>query len=195
VANGLNPPDYTLQSWEAVAAAITFGNAALNGGSQSCIDEAANMLEDTVNDLVRMDYTALENALSEMQSLGEENVTSALWLELMEAGEKGKSLLASGDQAAVDGAARQLKGLLTQLRELSAVKPAPEVVVQEVPVEVPPSEDFCNVTTHWLWKLACFLSVGLNGALLVIIWLYLWKKKRKQRDNTPLVAYDISDDR
>ena len=194
VANGLNAPDYTLSSWEAVAAAIDFGNAALDGASQTCIDEAANMLGETVAALVRMDYTSLEKALSEMQSLGEENVTSALWLELMEAGEKGRSLLASGDQAAVDTVAQQLNGLLTQLRELSAVKSDPQVVVQEVPVEVPPSEDFCNITGHWIWKLVFFLSAAVNVALLGIIWLYLCKKKRKQRDNTPLVAYDIFND-
>ena len=66
VANGLNAPDYTLSSWEAVAAAIDFGNAALDGASQTCIDEAANMLGETVAALVRMDYTSLEKALSEM---------------------------------------------------------------------------------------------------------------------------------
>lgn len=194
VANGLNAPDYTLPSWEAVAAAMDFGNAALAGSSQSCMDEAANMLAETVAALVRMDYTSLEKALSEMQALGKENVTSALWLELMEAGEKGRSLLASGDQAAVDAVAQQLNGLLKQLRELSAVKPDPQVVVQEVPVEVPPTEDFCNISGHWIWKLVFFLSAALNVALLGIIWLYLWKKKRKQRDHTPLVAYDIFDD-
>lgn len=194
IANGLNQMDYTTQSWERVTSAMDDACSALDEGDQIAVDAAAKLLKDAIAALVRMDYTVLESALAEMQALGKENITSALWLELMEAGRNGESLLTSGDQAAVDAAAKQLQGLLVQLEEQSGSHLAPEVVIQEVPVEVPPSEDYCNIAMHRGWQVLFFVSAAVNVFLAVVILVYLSKKKRKQRDNTPLVNYNIFDD-
>lgn len=193
IGNGLNRMEYTAQSWESVTTAMEGAGLALDSRDQVQIDAAAQLLKDAIAGLTRMDYTALEAALTELQALGEESLTSALWLELMEAGEKGRALLTSGDQPAVDAAAQQLQGLMLQLSQ-SATQPTPEVIIQEVPVEVPPSEDYCNISSHRGWQVAFFASLGLNVILGVLILVYISKKKRKHRDNTPLVNYNIFDD-
>lgn len=194
IANGLNQMDYTAESWANVTSALDEACAILGGNDQSAVDASAQTLKNAMTALVRMDYTALEAALADMQALGEDDSANALWLELMQAAQKGKGLLTSGDQAAVDAAAAEITALLTQIKETIDTKPAPEVVIQEVPVEVYPKDSYCNIPTHRVWQVLFFASAALNVVLAVVIVVYTTKKKRKQRDNTPLVDYDIFDD-
>lgn len=194
IANGLNQLDYTAQSWDTVTAALDKGCVALGGNDQSAVDAAALEIKNAVASLVRMDYTSLEAALSDMKAMGEEGLESTLWLQLIEEEKAGKDLLTSGDQSAVDAAAQKIQGILTQIKALSGAQTAPEVIVQEVPVEVPPSDDYCNISTHRVWQVLFFISLTVNVALAAVILIYISKKKRKQRDHTPLVKYDISDD-
>ncbi len=139
-----------------------------------------------------MNYEDLASALAQLPALGEDHPESQLWLSLLEAQEKGKALLASGDQAAVDAACREIRELLARLEE-QPTQP-PEVIIQQVPVEILPEEDYCNIPTHGVWRVLLIISGALVAVLLGTIGLYLFGKKRRRRDNTPLVDYDISDD-
>jgi hypothetical protein len=192
--SGFNQQAYTTQSMEAVNSAVDKACEALGSADQNAVDAAAQGLNNAIAALVPMDYAALEASLSEIKTLDRANTESALWLKLMEAEQNGKALLTSGDQAAVDAASREIRELLTRLKELPAPQADPEIIVQQVPVEVAPDADFCNIPTHGVWRVLLIVSAALAAALVGAAVLYLFGKKRRRRDNTPLVDYDISDD-
>ena len=60
-------------------------------------------------------------------------------------------------------------------------------------MEVPPTDDFCNISTHFLWQLLLTGSVLINVALIAGI-CFVMRQKKYAVDNTPLVSYDIDDD-
>ena len=187
---GLNPPEHTAQSRQAAAAAVDQCCEALNGADQQAVDAAAQALAAALASLVPMDYAPLQEALSRIGTLGEKWTDSTLWLKLMEAEEKGKALLQSGDQAAVDAAAVEISELVEQIRLLPEPQAEPEIIIQQVPVEVPARQEPSRST----WKALFFVSTALAVSLAGIILLYTYRKKNRHRDNTPLVDYDISDD-
>ena len=69
-----------------------------------------------------------------------------------------------------------------------------KVVVQEVPVEVLPEGDYCNIPTHHVWSVLFWVSAALNLALIGVIVAYVIRRTKNRRDDTPLVDYDIDDD-
>ena len=115
-------------------------------------------------------------------------------MSLAEAVNEGKKLLASGDQAASDEAAARISQLLDQVMAIENQQQEPEVIIQEVPVEVPPTDDFCNIPSHRVWPVVFCISAALNVAMAAVILVYISRKKRNQHDDTPLVDYDIFDD-
>ena len=194
IANGLNPAEYTAESWAAMQAALDEACEAMVGYNQIAADQAAEDLKNAIAALVRMDYTALEAVLSDVQKLLEENPQNGLWGKVLTACEEAKGLMTGGDQAAVDAAASNLTQLYAELQTLMEGEGAPEIVVQQVPVEVPPSDDYCNIAKHRVWPVLFFASLAVNGILVVVMVAYVSNKKRNQRDDTPLVDYDIYDD-
>lgn len=194
IANGLNRMDYTADSWKAVEIALEKAYEAMGGYNQATADAAAEDLKNAIAALVRMDYTALEKALSDVEKLAKAELQNELWVKLLDATGKGTGLLTSGDQAAVDAATSEILHLYSQLEAVINGEKDPDVVVQEVPVEVPPTEDYCNIPRHRVWTVLFFLSLAVNVILIAVILVYISKKKRNQRDDTPLVDYDIYDD-
>lgn len=193
VANGLKETDYTKESWEAVADALVRANLALNSSSQATVDDSLAVLEGAVAALVKMDRSALEQALSEYREFIDAEAQHGQWNTLIEAANNGKALLDSTDQSAVNDGAEQLRGLLAQVRAMLEAQKTPETITKEVYVEVPPTDDYCNIPVHRVWPVAFFCSLALNIALVALIVVYLSKKKN-QKDDTPLVDYDIGDD-
>lgn len=194
IANGLRQADYTTESWQVLTDALSEANRALKGSDQKRADEAEAALKTAIATLVRVDFTGLENALLEADQLLREGQMNGLWGELMDAVAAGKEARSSGDQAAADAAAQKISDILTRLKAQLESGEGPEVVVQEVEVEVPPTDDFCNIPSHRLWPVLFFISLALNVGLAAVILIYISKKKRIQRDDTPLVDYDIDDD-
>lgn len=194
IANGLNRHDYTADSWEAVVDALLSANQALEGENQKAADKAAAALKEAVAALVRVDYSALEAALAAVEEFLATGTGNQDWLSLAEAVNSGKTLLESGDQAAVDAAARQITECLAQVKANEDARKEPEVIVQEVPVEVPPADDYCNIPAHRVWPVVFWISLALNVAMAAVILVYISRKKRNQHDDTPLVDYDIFDD-
>lgn len=193
IANGLNQGDYTMESWKVLTDALTKANNALSGKDQSAVDSAAKKLTEAIDALVRMDYTALEAVLQLVQSFVNTQELGELWTKLCDAVARGKALIGSGDQAAVDAAAQEIQTLLDELKVQIEANSTPEVIYKEVPVEVPPSSDFCNIPMHRIWPVLFFVSLGLNIALIVLLITVITRKKRKT-DDTPLVDYDIDED-
>lgn len=194
IANGLSRAEYTAESWAVMQAALDEACDAMVGYNQIAADKAAEDLKNAIAALVRMDYTSLEAVLSDVQKLLEEKPQYEALGKIVNAYEKASTLLNSGDQTAVDAAASELSQLYAQLEALMQGQGTPEVVVQQVPVEVPPTDDYCNIARHRVWPVLFFISLAVNGILIIVMAVYVSNKKRNQRDDTPLVDYDIYDD-
>lgn len=195
-ANGLNEYDYTKESWAPLAAALKTGNGILSGTySQAEVDAAAAAIVSAMEGLVKMDYSRLEAALGAVQSrIGEAPELHDVWIRLYDAVAQGRPLLTSGDQTAVDEAVVKLNELLEELSGYGYVSTAePEVIIQEVEVEVLPTGDFCNIPMHRTWPVLFFISAALNVGLVAAL-IFVILRKRNTMDDTPLVSYDIDDD-
>jgi hypothetical protein len=196
IANGLNSYDYTYQTWNPLKEALKSGNAILKGShGQYVVTKTAEDIANAMAGLVRMNYSQLETTLGVVYNKIDENPQlHDVWQRLNAAVDKARPLLVSGDQEAVDASVEELNALLAELAECAVtVGGEPQVVVQEVEVEVLPTDDYCNIPMHRTWPVLFVISAVLNVALIVVL-TYVIMKKRNTVDNTPLVSYDIDDD-
>lgn len=195
IANGLEYYDYTKETWDVLKSAVEAGNKLLAGtAEQSRLDEAAEDIEHAIENLVKMDYSALINVLDTVYAAIDENPElHDVWYRLDKAVDKARPLLVSGDQQAVQEMAEALAGLMEELKACQDVAAEPEVIIQEVEVEVPPTTDFCNISWHRIWPVLFVLSAVFN-VLCIAALGYFVLQKRNAVDNTPLVYYDMDDD-
>lgn len=194
IANGLNSGDYTRDSWDVLTAALAQANAALSSKKQDEVDTATTALSEAIAALVQVDYSGLRDALDTVESWLDSEDSSDLWIALADAVNRADALLYSGDQAAVDAMTQELLNLLAQIKAQLEEQKTPEIVIKEVEVEVPPSGEYCNISMHQLWLVLLIVSLVLNVVFGVIIIVYVNKKRRNRKDDTPLVDYDIDDD-
>ena len=195
IGNGLNEYEYTKESWAPMEIALEEGNRLVKGSwGKKTIEDAAEAIQVAMDGLVRMDYSLLDEALANTYNEIEKNPELySVCSRLFEASEKARPLLVSGDQPAVDAAVVELNGLLEELSQCDMEVAEPEVIIQEVEVEVLPTDDYCNIPMHRTWPVLFVISAVLNVALIVIL-IYVIMKKRNTIDDTPLVSYDIDDD-
>jgi outer membrane biosynthesis protein TonB len=192
IANGLKEREYTQESWKVLAAALETAMNARKSDKQDVVDSAADALTQAISELVTMDYTELEKALTAAR----QHITPDEYdvvIALNAAAEEAEMLRSSGDQDAVDACTEKIYQLIEQLNAVREDKDEPSVVIREVEVEVPPTDDFCNISSHRLWPLLFCASAGLNVALLIVILSVLHRRKRRG-DDVPLVDYNIDDD-
>lgn len=194
IANGLTQHEYTKESWAVLEKALAEANAALSSKSQDEVDAAAKALADAIAALVKMDYSILEEALKAVEDFINGDDLADLWVRLVKAFLKGKELLTSGDQEACNSLASEIMSILEELKARLEELRTPEVVTQEVEVEVLPEGEYCNVPMHKLWAILFFVSLILNVVLIIVIVVIVSKKKNNAKDKTPLVDYDIGDD-
>ena len=195
IANGLDSYDYTKETWEVLRSAVEAGNKLLEGTSgQKELDKAVQDIKKAIESLVKMDYSVLISTLDIVYAKIDENPEMHdAWYRLDKAVDKARPLLVSGDQQAVDEMAKLLKEIMEELSAFDQVTVEPEVIIQEVEVEVPPSTAFCNIPKHRIWPVLLVASALLNVLLLAALGFVLFRK-HKTTDNTPLVNYDIEDD-
>ena len=191
IANGLNQGEYTKESVAVMQEALAGATMALNGGTQATIDAMTQTLQNAIAGLVKMDYSQLQEALDAVESFTDGD---PLMKELLKAVSKGMEQLSGTDQAEVDAAAVRINEALDAMQSSIDEMSRPQFITQEVEVEVPPNEDFCNVSGHQTWKVVMILSTAVNVLLLAMILGYISMKRKKHKDDTPLVDYDISDD-
>lgn len=190
-AGKLNAGDYTAESWNRLTAALSDAKSALTSTSQEQVNKAANALADAAAGLIEIDYSKLQQALSNVDRYGETEILADQWLQLNDAINVGKALLNSGDQAAVDAAAQRIDEVLAQIDTQMDELRTPKTVEVEVPVEVLPEGNYCNITVHKVWPVLLFISLAMNAVLFLSV---IFQRKKKETDDTPLVDYDISDD-
>ncbi len=195
IANGLDSYDYTKETWDVLSSMVEAGNKRLAGTyDQSELDKAAEDIRYAIENLVKMDYSLLVSALDLVYEKIDENPEMHdAWYRLDKAVDKARPLLVSGDQQAVNEMAELLNELMKEISTYDEVSAEPEVIIQEVEVEVPPSADFCNIPRHRAWPVLFGASALLNVLLFATLGFVLFRK-RKTADNTPLVDYDIEDD-
>ena len=193
VAIALDEHGYTAASWDVLEKVLDNAIMLLdNAESQQEITDTADELQKAVSALVPMDYSKLEKSLGLLYGKIDENSeVQDVWVRVSAAVEKSKGLLLSGDQALVDSAVAELEALLEEIENIPAGEP--ETIIKEVEVQVPPSDDFCNIPGHKIWPVLFFISLAINAALAVLIG-YVFSKMKNSEDNIPLVGYDIDDD-
>lgn len=194
IASGLVQTDYTNESRDLLTAALSVAQSALNSKDQSLVTAAAEQLRATISSLVTMDYSKLKTALSQADALLASEQAAVLLQEISEAAQRGSELLKSGDQQAVDQAAKELTDIMDRLAALLEVEAETKVVIQEVPVEVLPEGDYCNIPSHHVWPILFWVSLGVNVILVGGIAFFVIRKTRSRRDFAPMVDYDIDDD-
>ena len=194
VAEGLYLNDYDDESRVALVNAIVAGQNALSSDDQDTVNTAAQELGSVMSALVKMDYSRLRAVLDKTDMLLVSEQTAVLWEMLSKAAAEASSLLDSGDQDAVSAAASRLAEIIAQLEKELEVITETNIVVQEVPVVTLPTSDFCNMSEHHLWPVLCVVSLVLNVGLIGLVVIYVAKKAKNRKDETPLVDYDIADD-
>ena len=197
MANGLNAYDYTIETWTPLQKALDKGSDILKGThGQYAVTNAAEAIEAAMGNLVRMDYSQLEAALGVVYNKIDENPElHDLCLRINAAVEKARPLLVSGNQEAVDAMVITLNKLMEEAENqpMGGGSGEPQIVYEEVEIEVLPTDDFCNIPMHRTWPVLFVISAALNMALIVVL-TYVIMKKRQTVDTTPLVSYDIDDD-
>ena len=218
IAEGLNEIDYTEESWATLQAALSAGKRLLNSFSQTAVNNATAKLKDAIAALVKLDRAALIDAMNKADALFNKNADSKLWKDLHDAVVNGGNLLTSRTQADIDAgvtallnAIKAVEALLnkapeTVIKEVEVTKivtetvevekvvteivekEVPKEVIKEVPVEVPVEK------TNAVWLVLFIISLIINLGLAVLVVLYFIKKKNNQKDNTPLVDYNIEED-
>lgn len=194
IAGGLILSDYTDESQTLLASALETAQNALNSDDQAVVTAAAEELRAVIAGLTRMDYSQLKAALAQADAFLNSEEAALSWQQLSQAVEQGEQLLQSSDQQAVDRAAQELSDSLAGIAALLEADTETKVVVQEVPVEIPPAGEYCNITAHHVRSVFLWVSVALNVILLGGIAAFLIGKNRNRKDHTPLVDYDIDED-
>lgn len=195
LANGLESYDYTAETWEVLQSAVEAGNRRLSGdGKQSDLNGAAEDIELAIENLIKMDYDGLNDALDIIyEKIDEDPTKHDVWYRLDKAIDKARPLLVSGDQAAVDEMTQTLNGLIEELKACEGAAAKPDVIIQEVQVEVPPSEDFCNIPAHRIWQTFLVVSIVLNVLLFAAL-VFVLIKKRNAVEHTPMINMDFDFD-
>lgn len=193
VANGLKEWDYTKESWKAVSDALKAAKKLEDSKDASKRMAAADTLEKALAALVSMDYAALEDAINRAKEQISTTETYDLVDRLRETMTKAEQLRFSGDQAQVDATAAVLAELLEKLTAMGEQNTVIQTVIQEVEVEVPPTGDYCNISSHRFWTVAFAISAVLNVILVLLLTIVIQKRKYRN-DDVPLVDYDIDDD-
>lgn len=194
IANNLKYYDYTKETWANVQTAVENGQKLLTSTSQKAVDKATAQLKEALAALVLVDYSALLEALQNATEMDKHEEIAKLWTDFMQALENGRKQLTSGDQAAADAAAQTLNDAKAALQKGLEEMGELVVVEKEVPVEVEPSYTFCNNMLHTLFLVLMIISLVINVALVLLIVLYRNAKRRREKDDTPLVDYNEEED-
>lgn len=220
IAEGLNEIDYTEESWANLQSALSTGKRYVNSYSQTAVNNATAKLKDAIAALVKLDRAALIDAMNKADALFNKNADSKLWKDLHDAVVNGTALMTSRTQADIDAGATALLNAIkaveallnkapeTVIKEVEVTKEVekivevtkevekivevevevPKEVIKEVPVEVPAEG------SNLVWIILLIISIVINVGLAVLVVLYFIKKKNNQKDNTPLVDYNIEED-
>lgn len=193
IAQSLKETDYLVDCWNEMMDALDFAYTALGSDSQEAVDMAAQELKQAIENLVRVDYSALLKALDDLSQYIEKDELAGLWGRMHELINEANILLYSRDQAAINACASKITQLLADIVKMLSELSGSVIEIEKI-VEIEPEYGFCNFFLHKLWPILFIISIVLNLAFVGLIVTYVIRKRRKVNDDTPLVDYDITDD-
>ena len=173
--------------------------ALLTGKSQSAVDSGAKTLEQAIAALVKIDFTELQKAIEAGRGLIDTCAHGKLWYELFDLINGSDEVIKSRDQANVDQLAAKINDVIDRIQKDCPDCGAAETIVtviKEVTVTVPvePNDPYCNIGLHKIWTILFFIALALLLILAAFILFFFRKKRENEKDETPLVDYDIADD-
>lgn len=193
IAEGLKEEDYDAEAWKVFAEVLKAAKELTQSKDQAAVDKGAKDLTEALTTLVGVDHSKLRAAIDQVAEHSQSPVLSSLWYQMIDVLDQAEQLLDSTDQAAVDAGVARLESLIDQIAKAAAAS-EPGTVTEQVPVEVEPTDDYCNIGIHKLWPILFFVSLALNVGFAAVIIIYLIRRKKNRQDDTPLVDYDIDDD-
>ena len=194
LANAQTPDDYTDESWAAFLTALENANKAAKSGDQAAVDKAAAELAAAIADLTKMDYTKLEQAIDKLEELLGSDEKTNVFIDLFNQLKEAEALLESNSQTDVDAGAKKVEELIAALEKALADLEQGEQTTPTEPTEPAPEGEYCNISIHYVWPILFFISLAVNVVFIILLVLYIVKRKKNEKDNTPLVDYDIGED-
>ena len=190
-AKALAKGEYTAQSWQDMQQALEAAEKLTTSRSQANVDAGAKALADAIAKLEKIDLAKLKAAIAATEELLKDNDFAGKWDPMITALEAARENLESGDQAAVDAAEKALTEALNGVKTALDEMKGEEKVVE---VEKEPSYAFCNIRFHKVLLVLFIISAVINVAFIVLLVLWLLRRKKNTKDSTPLVNYRIGDD-
>lgn len=190
-AKALAKGEYTAQSWQDMQQALESAEKLTTSRSQANVDAGAKALADAIAKLEKIDLAKLKAAISATEELLKDNDFAGKWDPMITALEAARENLESGDQAAVDAAEKALTEALNGVKAALDEMKGEEKIVE---VEKEPSYAFCNIRFHKVLLVLFIISAVINVAFIVLLVLWLLRRKKNTKDSTPLVNYRIGDD-
>lgn len=190
-AKALAKGEYTAQSWQDMQQALEAAEKLTTSRSQANVDAGAKALADAIAKLEKIDLAKLKAAIAATEELLKDNDFAGKWDPMITALEAARENLESGDQAAVDAAEKALTEALNGVKAALDEMKGEEKIVE---VEKEPSYAFCNIRFHKVLLVLFIISAVINVAFIVLLVLWLLRRKKNTKDSTPLVNYRIGDD-
>ena len=199
IAENLNEPEYTKDSWAPLPPLVEAGKELLTSDSQEAVDAGAAAIAEAIANLVRLNFGVLDDAVNDAEQMTNSNTLGQICNRLHDALARAKELKQNGgSQEEIDALAEEIEKILAEaqaaLEELTKEPEPPAEIIKEVTKEVEPTDPYCNIPIHKIWPILFFISLGLNLLLLLLLLLALKKKKKDEKDDTPMVDYDPNDD-
>ena len=193
IADSLNETDYTIDSWDAMKKAYNEGVALLKSNDQKAVDAGASSLEKAIAALVKINTADLRKSVEAAKAMFDDTRASGkLWEQLFASLAKADDVLKSRDQKKIDDLNKEISDLIDQIKKDAEENAQVKEVVKEV--EVLPDGEYCNIHIHKVWPILFFISLGINVILIGLIIAFFAKRKKNEKDDTPVVDYDIGDD-
>ncbi len=216
IVSALRPEDYSLASWNALEQAAEEARQAEKAEDPELLRAAADGLEKSLGYLERMDYARVTGIIAGAELILDGSLASDGTDELKDIAERAKALYGLRDQRELDAAAEslaeELSGLMEELsrrrEEEQAKTPDPPAdneqadiragerqpqQEQEGPIVTPEERRSApGIDTRVLLGIVAVLV--LAALIAGVITIRRARKVKTERDTTPVVDYDISDD-
>lgn len=200
----LDESEYTKSSWDKLVMTLETAHSVIESDNQNTVDAGAKALKNAIEALVKIDYSDLRKAIDSARDIKETYANSELMFSLFDALNKADGVIAGRDQQAVDALTNEINDLVAQIKadryevtdtDTTETQPVKEIIKEVIKeVEVLPEGPYCNTSVHKVWPVIFFVSLAVNLMLAALIVVYILKRKRLRKDDTPIVDYNIEDD-
>ena len=172
VAEKLRKEEFTADSWVGMDQAIQKAVKALEKKNQILINDASRTMAKAMSELKPMDFSRLNISLAAVSHWShQDEETGELWDQLVRLTQEAQEARASGDQERVNEVAARIDETLEQLKQTGGKK-----------------------GSSVIWIVLFFVSLAINVGFVVLVLIRTRNTQKYQKDDVPLVEYDIDDD-